>query len=134
MVHIDDPQTQKANLRYFKSVMRAPMLERETEFDLARRWRDDADEAALHQLVQAYARLVVSAATKFRNYGLPIGDLVQEGNIGLMKAVDKFDLAQGLQVLHLRHMVDTVRYAGLYSAQLVYRPHWYDGGAEIAFL
>jgi RNA polymerase sigma-32 factor len=91
MVHIDDPQTQKANLRYFKSVMRAPMLERETEFDLARRWRDDADEAALHQLVQAYARLVVSAATKFRNYGLPIGDLVQEGNIGLMQAAARFD-------------------------------------------
>jgi RNA polymerase sigma-32 factor len=91
MAHIDDPQTQKANLRYFKAVMRAPMLEREAEFDLARRWRDEADEDALHELVQAYARLVVSAASKFRNYGLPIGDLVQEGNIGLMQAAARFD-------------------------------------------
>ena len=91
MAHIDDPHTQKANLRYFKAVMRAPMLERDTEFDLARRWRDEADEDALHQLVQSYARLVVSAASKFRNYGLPVGDLVQEGNIGLMQAAARFD-------------------------------------------
>jgi RNA polymerase sigma-32 factor len=91
MSHIDDPHTKKANLRYFKAVMRAPMLERETEFELARQWRDHGDEHALHQLVQAYARLVVSAASKFRNYGLPIGDLVQEGNIGLMQAAARFD-------------------------------------------
>lgn len=91
MSHIDDPHTKRANLRYFKAVMNAPMLERETEFQLARQWRDDGDEDALHQLVQAYARLVVSAASKFRNYGLPIGDLVQEGNIGLMQAAARFD-------------------------------------------
>lgn len=91
MAHVDDPQTQKANLRYFKSAMREPLLEREYEFDLARRWREQGDEQALHKLVRAYARLVVSAATRFRNYGLPVGDLVQEGNIGLMQAAARFD-------------------------------------------
>lgn len=91
MAYIDDPQTQKANLKYIRASMREPMLEREVEFDLARRWRGDEDEAALHELVRSYTRLVVSTAARFRNYGLPMGDLVQEGNVGLMQAAAKFD-------------------------------------------
>lgn len=91
MAHIDDTNTQKANLNYIQSAMDAPMLEKEHEFDLARRWRDDKDEHALHELVEAYARLVIAMASKFRNYGLPMGDLIQEGNIGLMQAANRFD-------------------------------------------
>ncbi len=91
MAYIDDPQTQKANLRYIRTSMRQPMLEREDEFELARRWRGKADEAALHKLVLSYTRLVISTAARFRNYGLPMGDLVQEGNIGLLQAAAKFD-------------------------------------------
>lgn len=91
MAHIDDTGTQKANLNYIQSAMDAPMLEKEHEFDLARRWRDDQDEKALHELVEAYARLVIAMASKFRNYGLPMGDLIQEGNIGLMQAANRFD-------------------------------------------
>ena len=71
--------------------MRQPMLEREVEFELARRWRGDSDEDALHKLVLSYTRLVISTASRFRNYGLPMGDLVQEGNIGLLQAAAKFD-------------------------------------------
>ncbi|GLQ06043.1 RNA polymerase factor sigma-32 [Sneathiella chinensis] len=67
------------------------MLTREREFELARRWRDEEDEKALHELVSAYVRLVVSMASKFNNYGLPLGDLVQEGNIGLMQAAFRFE-------------------------------------------
>jgi len=67
------------------------MLSREYEFDLARRWRERGDTAALHGLVGAYTRLVVSTATRFRNYGLPMGDLVQEGNVGLMQAAARFE-------------------------------------------
>ena len=77
--------------RYIAETMRAPLLEREQEVDLARRWRDDGDEAALHELVSAYARYVVRIAAGFRGYGLPLGDLVQEGNIGLMEAAARFD-------------------------------------------
>lgn len=91
MAHIDDFGTQKANLEYIRNAMGAPMLEREHELNLARRWRDKQDEKALHELVSAYARLVIAMASRFRNYGLPMGDLIQEGNIGLMQAANRFD-------------------------------------------
>ncbi len=91
MAHVDDPQTQKANLAFIKASMELPLLARDEEFALARRWREDGDEAALHRLVRAYMRLVVSTASRFRNYGLPMGDLVQEGNVGLMQAAARFE-------------------------------------------
>ena len=91
MAYIDDPETQRANLGFIKASMAAPLLERDQEFDLARRWREQGDEKALHQLVRAYTRLVVATAGKFRNYGLPMGDLVQEGNVGLMQAAARFE-------------------------------------------
>jgi len=91
MAYVDDSSTQKANSDYIRSSMNAPLLEKEHELDLARRWRDKRDERALHELVKSYTRLVVSIANKFRYYGLPIGDLIQEGNIGLMTAAEKFD-------------------------------------------
>lgn len=91
MAYIDDPQTQRANLSYIRSSMSEPILEKEHELDLARRWREKGDERALHELVRSYTRLVVSAASRFRNYGLPMGDLIQEGNIGLMQAAARFE-------------------------------------------
>ncbi len=91
MPHIDDPQTQRANLNFIKASMKEPLLTRDHEFDLARRWREHEDEAALHELVRAYTRLVISTASRFRNYGLPMGDLVQEGNVGLMQAAARFE-------------------------------------------
>lgn len=91
MAHIDDPKTKRANLDFIKTSMSEPLLERELEFDLARRWREDGDEEALHQLVRSYMRLVISTASRFRNYGLPMGDLVQEGNVGLMQAAARFE-------------------------------------------
>lgn len=97
MSYIDDPQTQKANMDYIRTAMNEPLLEKEHELDLARKWRDDRDEKALHELVRSYTRLVVSAASKFKNYGLPIGDLIQEGNIGLMQAAERFDPERGFR-------------------------------------
>lgn len=91
MSHIDDAQTQKANTAYIRTAMTAPMLERGREFELARSWRDKDDQKALHELVSSYTRLVVAMASKYRNYGLPLGDLIQEGNIGLMQAAERFD-------------------------------------------
>ncbi len=91
MAHIDDQTTQRANLDYIRASMAEPLLEKDHELDLARRWRDKGDEKALHELVRSYTRLVVSAAAKFRNYGLPMGDLIQEGNIGLMQAANRFE-------------------------------------------
>ncbi|MEL6828442.1 MAG: sigma-70 family RNA polymerase sigma factor, partial [Pseudomonadota bacterium] len=70
------------------------MLEADHEKALASRWRENEDESALHELTTAYMRLVISMASKFRNYGLPLADLVQEGNVGLMMAAAKFDPAR----------------------------------------
>ncbi|HZH29003.1 MAG TPA: RNA polymerase factor sigma-32 [Azospirillaceae bacterium] len=91
MAHIDDPETQRANLSFVRASMREPLLAREHEFELARLWREHGNEKALHGLVRAYTRLVVATASRFRHYGLPVGDLVQEGNVGLMQAAARFE-------------------------------------------
>jgi RNA polymerase sigma-32 factor len=91
MASINRTQTDRSDRRYIAAAMQAPLLERQVEVDLARRWLEDRDESALHGLVEAHARLVVRIAAGFRGSGLPMADLVQEGNIGLMDAADRFD-------------------------------------------
>ncbi len=77
--------------RYIASAMRAPMLEREYEVELGRRWRDEKDQTAVNELVESHVRLVVRIASGFRGYGLPVNDLIQEGNLGLLQAAKRFD-------------------------------------------
>jgi RNA polymerase sigma-32 factor len=91
MAYIDDTNTQKANMGYIRSSMNEPMLERDREFELATRWKTMNDEKALHELIRSYTRLVIASAAKFKHYGLPMGDLIQEGNLGLMQAANKFE-------------------------------------------
>ncbi len=91
MAHLDDTDTQRANTIYIRRAMKAPLLAREHELELARRWRDTGDQTALAELVGAYGRMAVSLALRFRHYGLPVGDLIQEGNIGLMQAAQRFE-------------------------------------------
>lgn len=86
-----DTTTTGADRRFVKRAMSAPLLERDRELDLARRWREEQDEDALHELCTAYMRLVVAIAARFRTYGLPMSDLVQEGNVGLMLAAARFE-------------------------------------------
>ena len=76
---------------FIKSAMAAPYLTRDNERRLAMRWRIQKDEAALHALAHAHMRLVMAMAVKFRHYGLPVADLVQEGHIGLMEATVRFE-------------------------------------------
>ncbi|MBK5946138.1 RNA polymerase factor sigma-32 [Rhodobacter veldkampii DSM 11550] len=80
-----------------RQAMRAELLDAETELALARAWRDHRDEAALHRLVTAYMRLAISMASKFRRYGAPMNDLIQEASLGLMKAAEKFDPERGVR-------------------------------------
>ncbi|MCE2516328.1 MAG: RNA polymerase factor sigma-32 [Alphaproteobacteria bacterium] len=87
----DRNETLKSDNRYIRQIMKQDLLERDDEHKLALAWRDHEDERALHRLVLAYSRLVVSIASKFRHYGLPLGDLIQEGNIGIMQAASRFD-------------------------------------------
>lgn len=82
---------------FSRRAMRAEMLDAETELQLAYAWRDQRDEQALHRLITAYMRLAVSMAARFRRYGAPMNDLVQEASLGLMKAADKFDPDRGVR-------------------------------------
>ncbi|WP_417587499.1 RNA polymerase factor sigma-32 [Pararhodobacter oceanensis] len=81
--------------RYVRASMAEEMLSAEVETELAVAWRDNRDEAALHRLIQAYARLAVSFAGRFRRYDVPYEDLIQQGNLGLMRAAEKFDPENG---------------------------------------
>ena len=80
--------------QFIKAAMRAPYLEREEEHGLAVRWKEQRDQAALHKLAEAHMRLVLSIAGRFKNYGLPATDLIQEGHIGLLEAAARFDPAR----------------------------------------
>ena len=84
---------------YITAVNRLPMLTPDDESQFARRLRDEADVASAGRLVLSHLRLVVSVARQYLGYGLPHGDLIQEGNVGLMKAVKRFDPEQGVRLV-----------------------------------
>ena len=77
--------------QFVRTAMKVALLEPAHEASLARRWREQNDEVALHELTTAYMRLVIAMASKFRHYGLPMADLVSEGNVGLMQAAARFE-------------------------------------------
>ena len=82
---------------FVQSAMTAPYLSREEEHALALRWRETRDEAALHKLTSAHMRLVLAIAARFRAYGLPMSDLVQEGHVGLLEAAARFEPARDVR-------------------------------------
>ena len=82
---------------FTRNAMKAELLDADTEATLARAWRDNRDEKALHRLITAYMRLAISMAGKFRRYGAPMNDLIQEASLGLMKAAEKFDPDRGVR-------------------------------------
>ena len=84
---------------YIQAAKRFPILTEEEEFRLANRFREEDDVEAARQLVLSHLRLVISIARGYLGYGLPHADLIQEGNIGLMKAVKRFDPAQGVRLV-----------------------------------
>jgi RNA polymerase sigma-32 factor len=83
---------------YLAQVRRFPMLGAEEEYMLAKRWKEDGDVTAAHQLVTSHLRLVVRIAMGYRGYGLPLSELISEGNIGLMQGVRKFDPERGFRL------------------------------------
>lgn len=91
MAVFDDSSSQGAHRAFVRQAMRAPLLSREREQELAARWGERDDATAMQELVSCYTRLVISMAAQFRRYGLPMSDLVQEGTIGLMQAVQRFE-------------------------------------------
>jgi RNA polymerase sigma-32 factor len=83
--------------RYLQEIRRYPILEASEECMLARRWREHGDANAMHKLITSHLRLVVKIAVGYRGYGLPIPELISEGNVGLMQAAKRFDPEQGFR-------------------------------------
>ncbi|AWI87612.1 RNA polymerase sigma factor RpoH [Methylorubrum aminovorans] len=84
--------------RYLDEIRKFPMLEPAEEFTLAKSWRDEGDREAAHRLVTSHLRLVAKIAMGYRGYGLPISEVVSEGNVGLMQAVKRFDPDKGFRL------------------------------------
>jgi RNA polymerase sigma-32 factor len=82
---------------YFKDIQRFPMLDPQEEYMLARRWREAGDRDAEHRLIISHLRLVAKIARGYRGYGLPIADLISEGHVGLMQAVERFEPERGFR-------------------------------------
>ncbi|HET6307590.1 MAG TPA: RNA polymerase sigma factor RpoH [Rhodopila sp.] len=84
--------------RYLQEIRKFPMLTPEEELSLAQRWRDTQDMEAAHKLVTSHLRLVAKIAMGYRGYGLPVGELISEGNVGMMQAVKRFDPDRGFRL------------------------------------
>ena len=83
---------------YLEEIRRFPMLERQEEYMLAKRWREHGDRGAAHRLVTSHLRLVTKIARDYRGYGLPISEAISEGNVGLMQAVERFEPDKGFRL------------------------------------
>src|SRR6266571_100955 len=84
--------------RYLEEIRRFPMLEPNQEYMLAKRWQEHQDSEAAHKLVTSHLRLVTRIAMGYRGYGLPIGEVISEGNVGLMQAVKRFEPDKGFRL------------------------------------
>jgi RNA polymerase sigma-32 factor len=84
--------------RYLQEIRKFPMLQPEEEYMLAKRWREHADPDAAHRLVTSHLRLVAKIAMGYRGYGLPLSELISEGNVGMMQAVKRFDPDRGFRL------------------------------------
>jgi RNA polymerase sigma-32 factor len=82
---------------YYEEIRRFPMLDRQEEYMLAKRWREDGDRDAAHRLVTSHLRLVAKIAKGYRGYGLPIADVISEGHVGLMQAAERFEPEKGFR-------------------------------------
>jgi RNA polymerase sigma-32 factor len=93
------PIAPEGNLsRYLQEIRKFPMLSPEEEYQLAKRWKDEGDQEAAHKLVTSHLRLVAKIAMGYRGYGLPVGELISEGNVGMMQAVKRFDPDRGFRL------------------------------------
>lgn len=98
LVKLPSPSAEGGLSRYLRDIRKFPMLEPNQEFMLAKRWREDDDLDAAHTLVTSHLRLVAKIAMGYRGYGLPVGELIGEGNIGMMQAVKRFDPDRGFRL------------------------------------
>lgn len=84
--------------RYLQDIAKFPVLDQQEEYELSKRWHDEGDVTAAHRLVTSHLRLVAKIAFRYRGYGLPMGELIAEGNIGMMQAVKRFEPDKGFRL------------------------------------
>jgi DNA-directed RNA polymerase sigma subunit (sigma70/sigma32) len=104
---------------YLGEIRRFPFLEKELEYRLTKRWREHGDHKAADQVVTSHLRLAAKIAMSYRGYGLPLSDIISEGNVGLMQAINRFEPEKGLPLRHLCYLVDQGFDSRLHFAILV---------------
>jgi RNA polymerase sigma-32 factor len=92
------PRSEATLSRYLHKIGKFPMLAQEEEYILAKRWREHQDSKAMHKLATSHLRLVAKLATGYRGYGLPVSDLISEGNVGVIQAINRFDPERGFRL------------------------------------
>ena len=119
---------------YLWQIRRFPMLELHEEYMLAKRWREHGDHEAAHKLVNSHLRLVVKIARGYRGYGLPISDVISEGNVGLMQAVQRFKPEKGFRFATYAAWWIRAAISGIHPALVVAGAHGHYGEPEEAVL
>src|SRR6202790_198828 len=115
---------------YLEEIRRFPMLERQEEYRLAKRWREHRDRDAAHKLVTSHLRLVTKIAREYRGYGLPISEAISEGNVGPDAGGRALRAGEGLSVRHLRRVVDQGGDPGIHPALVVAGEDGHHGQPE----
>ena len=106
--------------RYMQEIRKFPMLEPEEEYMAAKAWVEKEDTGAAHKMVTSHLRLAAKIAMGYRGYGLPQAEVISEANVGLMKAVKRFDPEKGFPPVDLRHVVDPREHPGIHPAFVVF--------------
>ena len=118
--------------RYLQEIRKFPMLEPGQEYMLAKRWKEHEDPQAAHKLVTSHLRLVAKIAMGYRGYGLPLSELISEGDVGMMQAVKRFDPDRGFRLA--TYAMWSIRAAiQVHIAFLVARKDGHDRGSKKAF-
>mgnify|MGYP003392985946 CR=1 FL=1 len=97
-VPVVNPSSPDGLRRYLQDITKFPVLDQKEEYELSKRWHDEGDVTAAHRLVTSHLRLVAKIAFRYRGYGLPMGELIAEGNIGMMQAVKRFEPDKGFRL------------------------------------
>ena len=127
------PSPEGSLSRYLQEIRKFPMLEADEEFTLAKQYAEDGNVKAAHRLVTSHLRLVAKIAMGYRGYGLPLGEVISEGNVGLMQAVKKFDADKGFRLATYAMWWIRASIQGICFAKLVAGKNRHHGGAKAVF-
>ena len=119
--------------KFLRDIRKFPMLTAEEENKLALDWVKNKNFKSAHKLVNSHLRLVVKIAMGFRGYGLPLNELIAEGNVGMIQSLERFDPEKGAQIINICHVVDKSFNTRIYFAFMVYGKNRYNRCTEKTF-